>query len=98
MTKDSDFKRLVRARAARAGESYQTARLQLRPDDNEATARPRADVAEEFARSGIVKLTDVFSEESAAAMRDAVWQGWSDAYGVVREDASTWERAERGRS
>jgi hypothetical protein len=33
MPTDKDFKRLVRARMARTGEAYTTARAQLRPDD-----------------------------------------------------------------
>ena len=91
MTKDSDFKRLVRERAARTGESYQTARRQLRPTATTAAdGRIRDDLVDEFEQTGIVKLTGVFSEESAALMRDAVWQGWADAYGVREDDPTTW--------
>jgi hypothetical protein len=93
MTEDRDFKRLVRERAARTGESYQRARQQLRPPHYEASppvGRGQAQLVEAFWRTGIVKLTGVFSEESAAAMREAVWQGWADTYGVRRDDRSTW--------
>ena len=93
MTEDGDFKRLVRDRAARTGESYQTARRSLRPTTDAGAADDA--LVEEFERSGIVKLTGVFSEESAAVMRGAVWQGWADAYGVREDDPTTWSRAER---
>lgn len=91
MTKERDFKRLVRDRAARTGESYQTARRQLRPTATTATDDGISDdLADEFEQTGIVKLTGVFSEASAALMRDAVWQGWADAYGVREDDPTTW--------
>ena len=91
MTEDRDFKRLVRERAARTGESYQRARQQLRPPSEQASqAAGHGKRIEEFRRTGIVKLTSVFSDESAAAMRDAVWQGWADTFGVRRDDPTTW--------
>ena len=94
MTEDRDFKRLVRERAARTGESYQRARQQLRPPSHEAVL-DHAPLVDEFRRTGIVKLTGVFSDESAAAMREACWQGWSDTYGARRDDPSTWSAVPR---
>ncbi|HUP87326.1 MAG TPA: phytanoyl-CoA dioxygenase family protein [Acidimicrobiales bacterium] len=90
MTKDGDFKRHVRDRAARTGESYQTALRQLRPDTSAAEALDDATLVDSFERTGIVKLTGVFSEESAAAMREVVWRGWAEAYGVREDDPATW--------
>jgi hypothetical protein len=91
MTDDRDFKRLVRDRAARTGESYQRARQQLRPPRHDVVPTPdHTPLVEEFRRTGIVKLTGVFSDESAAAMREACWQGWSDDHGVRQDDPTTW--------
>lgn len=94
MTEDRDFKHLVRERAARTGESYQRARQQLRPP-SPAAIRDHAALVEEFRRTGIVKLTGVFSDESAAAMREACWRGWSETYGARRDDPSTWSDVPR---
>jgi hypothetical protein len=94
MTKDADFKRIVRARAVRTGESYQTAFRRLRPGADAPTSTSVDDDAAamraEFERVGIVRLHDVFSAESAEAMREVVWRSWGDAYGVRRDDPSTW--------
>lgn len=95
MTEDRDFKRLVRDRAARTGESYQRARQQLRPPTRDVALGDHAPLVDEFRRTGIVKLTGVFSDESAAAMREACWQGWSDTYGARRDDPSTWSAVPR---
>ena len=95
MTEDRDFKRLVRDRAARTGESYQRARQQLRPPTHDVVSVDHAPLDDEFRRTGIVKLTGVFSDERAAAMREACWQGWGDAYGVRRDDPSTWSAVPR---
>ena len=90
MTRDGDFKRLVRDRAARTGESYQTARRQLRPEARSPGASEHDELVEGFERTGIVKLTGVFSDDCATAMREAVWRGWADTYGVRRDDPTTW--------
>lgn len=95
MTEDRDFKRLVRDRAARTGESYQRARQQLRPPTRDVVPVDHAPLVDEFRRTGIVKLTGVFSDESAAEMRDACWQGWTDTYGARRDDPSTWSAVPR---
>lgn len=65
--------------------------------ETQACVADRADAAlvECFESTGIVKLRGVFSEERAAEMRESVWRGWADAYGVQRDDPSTWSRAER---
>jgi hypothetical protein len=94
MTEDRDFKRLVRERAARTGESYQRVRQLLRPPSREAV-RDHTPLVDEFRRTGIVKLTGVFSDESAAAMREACWQGWGDTFGARRDDPSTWSAVPR---
>lgn len=97
MTRDGDFKRLVRDRATRTGESYQTARRQLRPTTPSATTDPadRAALVDTFERTGIVKLTGVFPEECAAAMREVVWRGWADTYGARQDDPATWAAVPR---
>ena len=94
MTRDGDFKRLVRDRAARTGESYQTALRQLRPQTT-AETDDHAELVADFERVGIVKLTGVFSDERAAEMRDVVWRSWADAYGVRRDDPDTWPAVPR---
>jgi hypothetical protein len=95
MTKDSDFKRLVRDRAARTGESYQAALRQIRPTDPSSGRHDLSDLAVEFERIGIVKLEGVFTHDMAAAMREAVWEAWADEYGVRRDDPSTWASVHR---
>lgn len=95
MTEDRDFKRLVRERAERTGESYQRARQQLRPPSRDAVPVDHAPLIDQFRRTGIAKLTGVFSDESAAEMREACWQGWSDTYGVRRDDPTTWSAVPR---
>jgi ectoine hydroxylase-related dioxygenase (phytanoyl-CoA dioxygenase family) len=92
MTKDADFKRVVRARAARTGESYEAALRQIRGADPGVHA-DAASLRAEFEEHGVVRLREVFSEDAAAAMREAVWRAWFDTYGITPEDRSTWSRA-----
>jgi hypothetical protein len=93
MTMEADFKRLVRQGAAETGEPYQVARRQLRP---ERPVGPPTDdeLRIEFLRTGIIRLSGVFSEAAAAQMRDVLWEGWRLVYGVERDDASTWGSVE----
>lgn len=58
-------------------------------------ADPMANVAmlDEFARTGVMLLHDVFSNEDAEAMRQVVWQDLYHTDGVRRDDASTWHRS-----
>jgi hypothetical protein len=52
-----------------------------------------ADVLDEFARTGVVLLHDVFPQEDAEAMRDVVWEDLNHTDGVKRDDPSTWRRS-----
>jgi hypothetical protein len=51
-------------------------------------------VAEEFDRTGIVRLDGVFSDADASRMRDVVWRELDRRYGIERDDPSTWSRHE----
>jgi ectoine hydroxylase-related dioxygenase (phytanoyl-CoA dioxygenase family) len=52
----------------------------------------RATQIEEFDRQGIVKLDGAFTAMAAARMRDVLWNELDRRYGIVRDDASTWDR------
>lgn len=100
MTEHRDFKRLVRAEAAKTGESYQAARRRLqrhpRPaSDSQVTNAPTGtatSLLETFARTGIVALHEVFSADEATEMRAAVWRDLYHTDGVQRDDPTTWHR------
>ncbi len=48
--------------------------------------------SEAFAETGIVKLSDVFSADDAARMREVVWRDLFHTDGVQQDDPSTWQR------
>jgi hypothetical protein len=51
-----------------------------------------ADLLDDFAERGIVRLDAVFDETAAKAMQDAVWRAWR-SLGVVSDDPTTWSSA-----
>jgi hypothetical protein len=53
---------------------------------------------DEFDEVGIVRLTGVFDEDAAAAMREPCCRDWEERYAVVRHDPTTWTAVEPWRS
>ncbi len=80
MTQNRDFKKLVRARMARTGESYTAARAQLRPPANDpvGVAPAKADPVDLAALAGM-------SDAAVAAKTGRTWAEWAaalDAHGA----------------
>lgn len=83
MPKNSDLKRLVRARMAKTGESYTAARAQLL--DKKGDARVRTPVAQYAELAGM-------SDEAVHAKTGRTWREWVALLDAA--DANRWEHRE----
>lgn len=93
MTQDRDFKRLVRARAARTGESYASARAALRPTP--ATASTAATPVLPAPPPGNYAAIAGMSDEAVVAKTGCTWEKWIWALDQV--EAHQWPHAEIAR-
>jgi hypothetical protein len=51
-------------------------------------------LADEFCRTGIIKIERAFSRGDATRMQDVLWGELRRRYGIERDDPSTWNRHE----
>jgi uncharacterized protein YndB with AHSA1/START domain len=105
MTEDRDFKRLVRSRAARTGESYTTARATLLKQQNpgrkaapvrtpSATVVPATPAASAPAASDYAAIAGM-SDEAVAAKTGCTWERW--VWALDQVEAHRWPHSEIAR-
>ncbi len=85
MTSDRDFKRLVRARMRKTGESYTTARAQL-------LAKTRPDKQGEESSESDYETLAGMSDQAVEAKTGLTWQEWVEA--LDRYGAHAWSHRE----
>jgi len=88
MTSDKDFKRLVRARVQRTGESYTTARAHLRKQKPAAAAPPAAPPQATVDYAKVAGRSDATLKENTGC----TWERWVKALDHVQ--AYTWPHRE----
>ena len=94
MTTDKDFKRLVRTRMGKTGESYTAARAQLRADSRRAQQPPPKPAAPAVAPADYAKLAGK-SDAILKTRTGCTWERWVKALDQVR--AYEWTHSEIAR-
>jgi hypothetical protein len=84
MPTDKDFKRLVRARMAKTGEAYTTARAHLRPDDPDGDpGRPRGRHPDTAALTRLLAALGVTDPSSGRPLTEAMALGVAGGIGFA---------------
>ncbi len=92
MTLRKDFKRLVRARMHKTGESYTAARAHLAAAPRSRPIAPEALPAQAGPAPGEYARLAGMSDEAIKAKTGCTWERW--VYALDRKDASTWSHRE----